>query len=90
MASRRDRAFIRSEELNARRPSEEGIRQDAQTALDYLLKHEKIDSERIILYGQSIGGAVAIDLAARNLDRIAGVIVENTFESLVRRFRSST
>jgi len=37
----------------------------------------------VILYGQSIGGAVAIDLAARNPNVISGLIVENTFLSIV-------
>ncbi|PIL27157.1 hypothetical protein GSI_10298 [Ganoderma sinense ZZ0214-1] len=38
----------------------------------------------IILYGQSIGGAVAIDLASRNQHAIRALILENTFLSLPR------
>lgn len=68
------------------RAEEEGLKKDAQAALEYLLEErvEEIDAERIILYGQSIGGAVTIDLAARNQSKIAGFIVENTFLSLPR------
>lgn len=62
--------------------NENGIRLDAQTALDYILSHPQLDKTAIFLYGQSIGGAVAIDLASRNAQRIAGLIVENTFLSL--------
>lgn len=66
------------------RPDEDGIRIDAQTALDYIRKDPELSKTPIVLYGQSIGGAVAIDLAARNPDKgIVGLIIENTFLSLV-------
>lgn len=63
---------------------ESGIQKDAQAALNHLLEEraQEIDVNRIVLFGQSLGGAVAIDLAARNQDKIAGLIVENTFRSL--------
>lgn len=35
-----------------------------------------------ILYGHSLGGGVAIDLASRNPSRIAAIIVSNTFTSI--------
>ncbi|PJF19942.1 hypothetical protein PSACC_00244 [Paramicrosporidium saccamoebae] len=63
-------------------PSEAGLRKDAQAALDKLLSCEKVDKKRIIVYGQSIGGAVAIDLTARNQSKVAALMVENTFRSL--------
>jgi pimeloyl-ACP methyl ester carboxylesterase len=61
--------------------NEKGIKLDAQKALDYILEHKL--GQRIIVYGQSIGGAVAIDTTNRNQDKIAALIVENTFLSLV-------
>lgn len=64
-------------------PSEAGIRSDAQMALDYIKSHPLLENTKVILYGQSIGGAVAIDLAATNPDRIGGIILENTFLNLV-------
>ncbi|KAK4703765.1 abhydrolase domain-containing protein 13, partial [Phenoliferia sp. Uapishka_3] len=63
-------------------PSEKGLRLDAQTALDYVLSHPKLEKTQIYCYGQSIGGAVAIDLTSRNTQRVHGLIVENTFLSL--------
>lgn len=68
------------------RAEEAGLKRDAQAALEYLLEErmEEIDINKIVLYGQSIGGAVTIDLAARNQSKIAGFIVENTFLSLPR------
>lgn len=64
-------------------PSEAGMRSDAQLALDYIKSHPLLENTKVILYGQSIGGAVSVDLAATNPDRIAGVILENTFLNLV-------
>ncbi|KZT21886.1 alpha/beta-hydrolase [Neolentinus lepideus HHB14362 ss-1] len=63
-------------------PSEKGLQQDAQTALDYLTSHPVLSRAPVILYGQSIGGAVSIDLASRNLDTVKALILENTFLSI--------
>ncbi|KAL1939240.1 hypothetical protein VTO73DRAFT_10043 [Trametes versicolor] len=65
-------------------PSEKGIRIDAQTALDHVLAHPSLSKTPIILYGQSIGGAVAIDLVSRNPHAIRALVLENTFLSLPR------
>lgn len=67
-------------------PSETGILLDAQTALDWTVSNETFAGSKIVLYGQSLGGAVAVGLAAGkgNADRLSGVILENTFGNLVR------
>ncbi|KAN0124281.1 alpha/beta-hydrolase [Russula decolorans] len=65
-------------------PSEKGLQVDAQTALHYVHAHPQLAKTPIILYGQSIGGAVAIDLAYRNPKAITALIIENTFMSLPR------
>jgi abhydrolase domain-containing protein 13 len=65
-------------------PNEKGLMIDAQTGLDYVKQRAETRNTRIVVYGQSIGGAVAIGLAARNLKEgdIAGIILENTFTSM--------
>jgi len=63
-------------------PSEKGLQKDAQAALDYLLADDELSQKPIILYGRSLGGAVAIDLASRHPSKINALIVENTFTSL--------
>ncbi|ODM99589.1 Alpha/beta hydrolase domain-containing protein 13 [Orchesella cincta] len=65
-------------------PSEKGLYADAQAAFEYIDSREDLDSKKIILFGRSLGGAVAIDLAARCdfRDRVAALIVENTFTSI--------
>ncbi|KAH9940294.1 alpha/beta-hydrolase [Amylocystis lapponica] len=70
-------------------PSEKGIRTDAQTALDYVTSHPALSRSPVILYGQSIGGAVAIDLASRNPYAIRALVLENTFLSIPRLMPSA-
>ncbi|MEG4487622.1 alpha/beta fold hydrolase [Microcoleus sp. D2_18a_B4] len=61
-------------------PSESQVYEDAQLAWDYLVKQRGINPNQIYLYGHSLGGAIAIDLAVRHPEA-AGVIVEGTFTS---------
>ncbi|CAG8829888.1 1098_t:CDS:2, partial [Racocetra persica] len=63
-------------------PSERGLKIDAQTALNYICNHQTLKHTKIILYGQSLGGAVAIDLVSKNERKVAGLMVENTFLSI--------
>lgn len=67
------------------KPSEEGIRTDVKTTMEYVRKHPCLKDTKLVFYGQSIGGAVTIDAAAQpeNHENLVGVIVENTFLSLV-------
>ncbi|CAE6468488.1 unnamed protein product, partial [Rhizoctonia solani] len=68
--------------LSEGQPSEKGLKLDAQTAFDHILEHPILSKTRIVLYGQSIGGAVAFYLANANASSIAALIVENTFMTL--------
>ncbi|XJO77632.1 hypothetical protein BDV3_002185 [Batrachochytrium dendrobatidis] len=63
-------------------PNETGMKIDAQAALDYIKSHDKLKDTKVLVYGQSIGGAVAINLVSENKDRISALIIENTFLSL--------
>lgn len=62
-------------------PTEATVYQDAAVAWDYLVKERKIQPSQIFIYGHSLGGAVAIDLAVKHPDA-AGLIVENSFTSI--------
>jgi abhydrolase domain-containing protein 13 len=68
-------------------PNEAGLKLDAEAALQYT--HTKllpmVDRNKIFLFGRSLGGSVAIHLAASPIAQqypIAGVMVENTFLSI--------
>ncbi|XP_042904977.1 protein ABHD13 [Parasteatoda tepidariorum] len=65
-------------------PSEEGLYLDAQAGLKYLLQQPFIDKSKIIVFGRSLGGAVAIDLVSHPeyAKHVLVLIVENTFTSI--------
>ncbi len=58
-------------------PSEKGIYLDTKAAYDYLVDKRKIKPEQIILYGESLGSAAIIHLAAEQ--KVGGLIVEGGF-----------
>jgi fermentation-respiration switch protein FrsA (DUF1100 family) len=60
-------------------PSERGLYQDAAAAWDYLIETRDFAGEDIILFGRSLGGAVAAKLASEV--QAGGVILESTFSS---------
>ncbi|PIN19849.1 putative alpha/beta hydrolase BEM46 [Handroanthus impetiginosus] len=64
-------------------PSQHGITRDAQAALDHLVKRTDIDTSRIVVFGRSLGGAVGAVLTKNNPDKVAALILENTFTSIL-------
>jgi uncharacterized protein len=61
-------------------PSEKGTYADAEAAWNYLVTERKVNPNRIIIWGRSLGGAIAAMTAAKHRSGI--VIVESTFTSL--------
>eukprot|EP00850_Spirogloea_muscicola_P008434 SM000045S16179 [mRNA] locus=s45:109432:111698:+ [translate_table: standard] len=55
----------------------------AQASLDHLLARPDIDSKQIVLFGRSLGGAVATQLTANNPGKVAAIVLENTFTSVL-------
>ena len=47
------------------RPSEEGLYRDALAAYDYLTNVRRVRPERLVIFGRSLGGAVAGELATQ-------------------------
>ena len=62
------------------KPSEFGLYQDAKSALNWLNSKE-ITDDKIVLYGESLGTSVAIEVG-QNKD-FAGMILESPFTSMV-------
>ena len=62
------------------RPSEQGLYLDALAAWHWLREAHDVPSERIVVFGRSLGSAVAAWLAAR--ERPAAVILESVFTKL--------
>ena len=63
--------------------SEQGLYRDADAAYRYLREKRGVPASRIIVFGHSLGSAVAIDLASRS--PAAGLIVEGALTSTVNR-----
>jgi hypothetical protein len=68
-------------------PSEESALQDAHAAFDELRRRQP-DPRRRFVYGYSLGGALAIALAAEH-DGLAGVVIESSFTSITDLVRAS-
>jgi fermentation-respiration switch protein FrsA (DUF1100 family) len=58
-------------------PNERGVIEDARAARKWLARRAGIGEEEIVLMGESLGGAVAVALAAESPAR--GLVLENTF-----------
>ncbi|HXV69451.1 MAG TPA: alpha/beta hydrolase [Nitrospira sp.] len=71
------RGYGRSQSL---RPSEEGLYHDAIGAYDYLTRIRSIRSERLVLFGRSLGASVAGELAAQR--PASALILESSFPSV--------
>jgi fermentation-respiration switch protein FrsA (DUF1100 family) len=61
-------------------PTEEGLRADARGAVDYLRSRSDIDSGRIVYFGESLGAAVAAQLASER--RPFALVLRSPFPSL--------
>lgn len=62
------------------KPSEDGTYQDALAAWNWLTQRQRLDPQRIVLFGESLGGSVAAWLAARHAP--AGLILYASFTSV--------
>ena len=60
------------------RPTESGLYEDAETAYRYLIE-KGYRPERVVLHGESLGSAVAVELATRH--PVGGVVLEAPFTS---------
>lgn len=70
---------------NPGKPTEEGLYQDARAALDFL-QNQNIKPDQVVLFGESLGAAVATQMA---IERPAmALILEAPFASIVRSART--
>lgn len=62
-------------------PSETKVYEDAEAAWQHLIKQRGCDPKHSFIYGHSLGGAIAIELASHHPEA-AGIITESTFTSM--------
>jgi len=63
-------------------PTEPGLKVDAETVINHLHTRRDISPEKLVLFGRSLGGAVAVYLGSRFSDKIHAIVLENTFTSV--------
>ncbi|MCK9554313.1 alpha/beta hydrolase [bacterium] len=61
-------------------PGEKGLYLDAEAAYDYLSMRNDVDKGRIVLYGESLGGGAACNLALKR--KVSAVITFGAFASI--------
>jgi len=66
--------------MSSGRPTETGLYLDALAAYEYLKNIKNIPAREIIGYGESLGGAVIINLAENH--ELGGLIIESAFTSI--------
>lgn len=62
-------------------PDEEGLYLDGSAAFAALQARSEVAPEQVVVFGQSLGGGVATEVALRN-GAVAGVVLESTFTSV--------
>jgi fermentation-respiration switch protein FrsA (DUF1100 family) len=65
---------------NKGKPTEEGLYEDARSAVRWL-KSKGINENNIIIYGESLGTGVAIEISQNK--NFAGIILESPFTSMI-------
>jgi len=65
---------------NKGKPTEAGLYEDARSALNWLIK-QNVKEDQIIIYGESLGTGVSIEVAQNK--KFAGIILESPFTSMV-------
>jgi uncharacterized protein len=62
------------------RPGEQGTYLDARAALGVMRRQDGVDPARVIFVGESLGGAIALELALASAP--AGLVLQSTFTSI--------
>jgi fermentation-respiration switch protein FrsA (DUF1100 family) len=70
---------------SAGRPTEQGTYADAEAAYLFLSEKKNVPKDKIILYGESLGGGVAVETALRR--EAAGLILDSAFISTAEMAR---
>ncbi len=61
--------------------SRDNVLRDATAAVRYMANNYELNCDMLLLYGQSLGGHLAVTVAATNQEKIDGLIIEGAFSS---------
>ena len=63
-------------------PSRKGVYEDSVAAVEYIKSRTDIDQGKLILFGQSLGGANAVCVLGKNkFDGVVGIAIDSSFSS---------
>lgn len=68
-------------------PNEQRVYEDADAAWNFLRDARRLQPRDIVIYGSSLGGSIATELARRHPDA-AGLVLESTFTSIAELSRA--
>ncbi len=68
---------------NPGKPTEKGLYLDGHAFLSWLENEQKIEQNRIIIYGESLGTGIAVELASADFGKVRAVILESPYTSFV-------
>ena len=68
------------------RPSEQGTYNDARAAYDWLCREKSVAPDRLVVEGESLGCAVAVELARQR--PVGGLVLESAFASIPEMARA--
>jgi hypothetical protein len=68
-------------------PDEAGTYRDARAAYRYLVERKRLDPKRLVLFGESLGSAVALELALA--EPAAALVLESPFASVPEMARTT-
>jgi len=76
------------------KPSLSGLQQDFHASLNWLMENPTIDNQKIIIFGQSLGAAIALHALTESKykNSIRGIVAESSFtryRTIVRNYLSS-
>lgn len=57
-------------------PDEQGVFEDSVAAIEYIANHETLDSDKIVVFGQSLGGMLAIAASAVCKEYVKAIVAE--------------
>jgi uncharacterized protein len=67
-------------------PSETSVYEDSKAVWNYLTQVRRVPPKDIVIYGESLGGAVALDLAVKHPEA-GGLVLQSTFTSMASMIR---
>ncbi|MBL1280918.1 MAG: alpha/beta fold hydrolase [Fluviicola sp.] len=57
------------------------VLKDANEGLDYLISRKDVKYDKLLIYGQSLGGHLSAVVATQNQEKIDGLVIEGAFSS---------